>query len=67
MTPEEDADDLDATFGVGRYYKTMDRDIWFVKKRGECPSGRVTKDTLEHDEQVLAILKDRYEELYGAG
>lgn len=65
MTPLEDADDLDRTFGEGRYYKTMARDIWFVKKRGECPSGRVTQESLPHDEQVCEILRERYEALYG--
>lgn len=65
MTPLEDADDLDKTFGPGRYYKTMARDIFFVKRQGFCPSGRVTTKTLAHDEQVCAILKERYEALYG--
>jgi hypothetical protein len=65
VTPLEDADDLDLTFGYGRYYKTLARDIWFVEHHGRCPSGRSNLETLEHDKAVCAILRERYEALYG--
>lgn len=58
-TPTEEADWLDERFGVGRYAKTLARDIHFVESGRRVTSGGVSVQTLEHDKAVLAILEER--------
>lgn len=60
MTPLEQADSLDSDFGVGRYYKTLIRDIYFVEHGKRTVSGTVSQDDLDYWREVAEILKPRW-------